>query len=237
MNKIAIILAGGSGTRAGGDMPKQLQKLEERPIFMYSVDAFAAAGVTRIVLVINRQWAEEFHEALNNASIDQSELDIRFCPGGASRPESVMNALGDIRLSGWVSEDATAMVAIHDAARPLITSDVISEGYRTASEHLTAVPVVPVTDTLRHLESNGTSVTVPRSEYRAVQTPQIFDWHLLTTAYNQLSTHPELISQVTDDASVIELLDDQSITLYPGSPSNLKITTPIDFAIAAALLK
>ena len=124
-------------------------------------------------------------------------------------------------------------MAVHDAARPLITPAMITLGWETAMRHNSAVPVVPLADSIRETYPGG-SHAADRAHFRLVQTPQIFNIRLLKSAYGKIDPE-DVPSQLTDDASVIEAID-QSVTLYDGIPENIKITTPIDFIVAEALM-
>ncbi len=117
-------------------------------------------------------------------------------------------------------------MAVHDPARPLATVQMIRARWKAALHTEAVVPVVPVTDSLRQLGDEGSSKAVDRSQFVAVQTPQIFDGKLLMTAYRGMN--PE--TTYTDDASVVEAL--HPISLYPGDPANFKVTLPHDFLIA-----
>ena len=129
-----------------------------------------------------------------------------------------------------VPDDAEGVVGIHDGVRPFPAIDVISNCYATARSQGAVIPVIPVVETVRHLEDND-SRTVSRDEYRLVQTPQTFDIQLLKRAYRQPFT-----PMFTDDASVVEALGEK-IALVDGNRANIKITTPFDLKIAEAILK
>lgn len=129
-----------------------------------------------------------------------------------------------------VPDDEEGVVGFHDGVRPFVSEEVIANCFDTAREEYTAVPVVPVTDTLRHTDSRSErTFTVDRSLYRAVQTPQVFDISLAKQAFNQ----PDRKS-FTDDASVVESLG-ICIKLVDGNKENIKITTPFDLKVAEVL--
>lgn len=142
--------------------------------------------------------------------------------GGETRFHSVKNALERVNTSG--------LVGVHDGVRPFVSQEVIARCYEQAAEKKAVVPVVNVVETVRHLCQGGRSETVPRDEYRLVQTPQVFDAELLLRAYRQPYT-----SDFTDDASVVEALG-EPVWLTEGNRENIKITTPFDLKIAEALL-
>lgn len=144
--------------------------------------------------------------------------------GGSSRVESVRNGLNFLESLGV---DGAAKVFIHDGARPLVTEEMIRTGEAVASEGIGAVPVVPLSDSIRELRDDR-SIAVDRNNYRAVQTPQIFLFKDIRAAYDAVSTED---SSLTDDASVAERFG-MNILTYPGDPRNIKVTNPIDFIIA-----
>lgn len=223
MKKKAIILAGGEGSRAGGDVPKQFQKLIGKPMYLYSMEAFRDEDPQTEILLVCHPGMFDLLD-LQMAEL-AAPLPYTLICGGRSRRESVHHALMEIPA------DEECLVAVHDSARPLADVALIRRGWATALEHSSAVPVVPVTDSLRRLESSGCSKAIDRSEFVAVQTPQIFTSSLLHKAYAQPDS-----PLFTDDASMVEALG-QSVALYQGAPENIKITHPADFAIAEALLK
>ena len=146
------------------------------------------------------------------------------CSGGETRFHSVSNGLS------LIPDNAEGVVGVHDGVRPFPSIDVIARCYETARHQGAVIPVIPVVETVRHLEGDN-SKTVSRDEYRLVQTPQTFDIQLLKCAYRQQFT-----PMFTDDASVVEALGD-TITLVEGNRENIKITTPFDLKIAEAILR
>lgn len=225
MKKVAIILAGGSGQRAGGAIPKQLQTLGDRPVFAWSMKAFLEEYPgTRFILVVNERFRDMFEAGIANMRQSTLPFDCEIVGGGSTRAESVSNALKRL------SPEDDMLIAVHDAARPLVSVDMIRRGWEAARKYDAVVPAIPLTDSIRELDEAGNSRSVPRSYYRAVQTPQVFKAQLLIDSYNQL-TDPD---SVTDDASVVELAGHR-ITLYDGEERNIKITNPKDFLIANVL--
>lgn len=223
-----MILAGGSGTRAGGGIPKQFRKLCGCPVIWHSMHAFKQADPdTRLMLVVHEEWISHLRKILD-AMPQAQHYDYTIVAGGGSRIHSVMNGLALISQDGGYD-----LVAVHDAARPLITPAMITLGWETAMRHNSAVPVVPLADSIRETYPGG-SHAADRAHFRLVQTPQIFNIRLLKSAYGKIDPE-DVPSQLTDDASVIEAID-QSVTLYDGIPENIKITTPIDFIVAEALM-
>ena len=146
--------------------------------------------------------------------------------GGATRFHSVLNGLRTIP-----TDVAEAVVGVHDGVRPFVSPDVIRRCYAEAEQTGTAVPVMPVVETVRHIQADGTSsATIDRSRLRLVQTPQAFSLSLLRRAYEQ-----PYRDAFTDDASVVEALG-HPITLVEGNRENIKLTTPFDLQVAETIL-
>lgn len=211
-----VIVAAGSGSRFGGDMPKQFRALAGRPLLMHTVDAFRAAlPDSDIVLVLSADATDLWYSLCRAAGF----VSPRVVTGGDSRWRSVKNALESI--------ESTDIVLVHDGARPLVDAATIHAVIKGVRESGTAVPVVPVTDSLRRAD---TDQAVDRSPFRAVQTPQGFDYALLNEAYSR-PYRPEF----TDDASVVESIGHR-IAMTEGSPCNIKVTYPMDIAVAEAIM-
>ena len=219
MKKYVIIVAGGSGKRMGTDVPKQFLVLAGKPVLMHTIDAFVKYDNQIQVLLV----LPDAHQAYWQDLCKQYAFDkpVTLVSGGAERFFSVQNAMQ------LVPNDA--LVAVHDGVRPLVDVATIQKAFASALAHGSGVPVVPETDSLRMVTESGNK-SVDRSLYYRVQTPQVFQSNVIKEAYNQ-----EYKSFFTDDASVYESLG-YGITLTPGSPSNLKITTPVDLKWATILL-
>lgn len=218
-----IIVAGGRGTRMGTDVPKQFLPIGGKPVLMHTIERFYdydhAIG---IIVVLPKDQQPTWQTLCERHGFT---IPHRVAYGGATRFESSRNGLA------LIPDDEEGVVGFHDGVRPFVSNEVISDCYETAREEYTAVPVVPVTDTLRHVDSRTTrTFTVDRSLYRAVQTPQVFDIALAKQAFNQ----PDR-KTFTDDASVVESLG-VSINTVDGNKENIKITTPFDLKVAKALL-
>lgn len=221
MRKYAVIVAGGSGIRMGGGVPKQFRSLCGRPVLWWSMKAFHNENPdTDLILVLPEPFIS-FWADLFNSLPDEDRFPHLTTAGGNTRSDSVVNGLS------LVEDDA--LVAIHDGARPLVSADIISKGWETALKEATAVPVVPVTDSLRKIAGTE-SEAADRSKFVAVQTPQVFNAGLLKKAYGHAAGR-----SFTDDASVVENYG-HKITLYEGSPDNMKVTNPKDLAIAEILM-
>ena len=220
MRTIAIIVAGGSGTRFGAELPKQFLELGGKPVLMRTISAFGGGFSDVIVTLPEGQMAlwRELCERYGFA------VPHRVVAGGETRWHSVKNALDSI---GDIS--GVDIIAVHDGVRPLVTAEVISRTVDAARRDGAAIPVVMLNDSVRQVEK-GASHALDRSTLRAVQTPQVFDARVLMAAYGQ-----PFESTFTDDASVVERAG-HSVTLVEGDPQNLKITRPMDLALAEYLL-
>lgn len=224
MKKYAVIVAGGDGNRAGGSVPKQFQLLGGIPMLWWSVRAFYEEDQdTKIILVLHPGFFDDWDIMHSELPDEDKRINVHISCGGRSRLESVRNGLMS------VPEDEEGLVAIHDAARPLVTRELIARGWEAAQRYGAAVPVTAMTDSIRHIEGEG-SEAVARKDYVKVQTPQVFDAALLKSAYD-LQLNPDM----TDDASVVEAAG-HKISLFEGSPYNMKVTDPLDIKIADLIL-
>ena len=218
MNAV-IIVAGGKGLRMGGDIPKQFLPVGGKPILMRTIDRFLEydAGM-QVVLVLPESQQDYWRSLCEQYHFVQP---YTLANGGETRFHSVKNGLAK------VAPDAT-LIGVHDGVRPFVSLETIRATYDEATRSEAVVPVVEVVETVRHL-ADGKSVTVPRSDYRLVQTPQVFSASLLRAAYEQPYT-----DFFTDDASVVERFG-HAVTLVPGNRENIKITTPFDLRVAEVL--
>lgn len=218
-----IIVAGGRGTRMGSDLPKQFLSVGGKPVLMRTIERFYEYSNDLNIIVVLPKDQQDYWKGLcekHNFTIPHKIAD-----GGASRFESSKNGLAH------VPDDEEGVVAFHDGVRPFVSTDVIDRCFEMAHEEYTAVPVIPVTDTLRHVDSRTKNTfTVDRNLFRAVQTPQVFDISLAKQAFNQ----PER-KGFTDDASVIESLG-VNVNTVEGNKENIKITTPFDLKVAEILI-
>ena len=214
-----IIVAGGSGSRLGGPLPKQFRMLGSLPVLGHAINAFARTLHSTQIVVVLPEGQIDFWKNL------AARFDIakHTCTaGGPQRFHSVRNGLSALPRT-------VALIAVHDGVRPLVSSDLILKAVECAAAHGTAIPVVEAVDSLRQLTPDG-SHPIDRNTLRIVQTPQVFDAELLRRAY-ELDYSPDF----TDDASVVERAG-HAVTLCHGERGNLKITTADDLPIAEAIL-
>jgi 2-C-methyl-D-erythritol 4-phosphate cytidylyltransferase len=224
---VGVVLAGGVGTRMGGTVPKQLLELAGRPVLAHAVAAFELSPVVDEVLVVMAPGLTGAAEAL---VADEGFRKVRqVLDGGTTRSDSTWNALEALG-------DTDGNVLLHDAARPLVPQELLRACVVALETFEAVVPVVPATDTVVAVEG-GTVVDTPdRSRLGHSQTPQGFRTATVRRAYELARTDPAFTA--TDDCSVVRrYLPDVVVHVVPGSPRNLKITTPLDLALADLLLR
>ena len=220
MKYYAIIVAGGSGARMQSAVPKQFLLLNGLPVLMYTIQAFRQSSVIPdIVLVLPASYHNYWQQLCTDHGFNIPHLLVA---GGETRFHSVKNGLDQI-------PDNNALIAVHDAVRPLTSQHIIETSYHHAEKHGNAVTAVKSRDSVRQL-INHTSVSLLRDQVYLVQTPQTFKASLLRKAYEQPYNE-----KFTDDASVVEQYGIE-IQLTEGDHQNIKITFPEDIAIAELLL-
>ena len=225
-----IIVAGGTGTRMGGNMPKQFLLLAHKPVMVYTVEAFLRFdAAAEIVVVMYAAAMPQWMEILEAHFSAADRARIRTCVGGDERTDSVHRGLLLLQAEVWQTPADGQWVAIHDAVRPFVHHQMLQQAFDTANAHGSAVCAVPVKASLRVITPTG-SHAVERSVYREVQTPQIFPFAELLQCYN---TRPH--NRFTDDASLYESFG-YAVTLCEGSYDNIKLTTPEDIYIGEQLL-
>jgi len=219
MKKQLIIVAGGTGARMGGNIPKQLLELNEKPILMRTIEQFRLFDKNiKTMVVIPKDLFEAWKELCTKHHFT---IPHTLIAGGFSRFHSVKNALAECEDEG--------IIIVHDGVRPFVSQELIQRCVEIAEQGNAVVPVIEPIDSLRQIKDDK-NFSVARTDYRNVQTPQIFDAKLLHEAYKA-----PYMPSFTDDASVMEHAG-HHITLVEGSRINIKITTPEDLQIAEALL-
>jgi len=219
MQKVIVIVAGGSGTRMNSELPKQFIEINGLPILMHTISQFHLYDASMdIRLVLPKSQIDFWNEMQPYYNF---EIPCKVYEGGSTRFDSVKNGLDEI--------DDDSLVAVHDGVRPFVSIETIDKGFQLAADKGTAIPVISVQETLRHL-SEEQSTTVNREDFKLVQTPQIFNSAILNEAYKQ-----PFSPKFTDDASVVESLG-YAIHLYNGNRENIKITTQVDLLVAKAYI-
>lgn len=211
---VAIVVSAGSGSRMKAD--KTFLMLLDKPLIAWPLCVLQECKlIDEIVLVLQREKVQKGRELVDEYKLDKVKA---ICPGGELRQDSVKAGLNQIAGCEWV--------VIHDGARPHLTQKLICDGLEAARQTGAAVAAVPVNDTIKLCGSGDlVKVTLDRGTLRAVQTPQIFRFDIIKSAYNAARV------QVTDDSSLVEKAGFK-VKLYPGDLNNIKITTPEDIALA-----
>jgi 2-C-methyl-D-erythritol 4-phosphate cytidylyltransferase len=208
LSVVGIVPAGGSGERLGADGPKAFVLLGGRPLLEWSLEALGPA-CDRIVVAVPAGFEEGPDRVV----------------GGASRSESVRNALA-------AAPEATLAV-VHDAARPLVTTDLVRRCIDAVHDVDGAIAAAPVTDTVKEVdEDSRVTRTLDRSRLWAIQTPQVFQADVLRRS---LEAPPETLARATDDAALVEAAGGR-VVVVEAPPENIKITGPVDLRVAEALL-
>jgi 2-C-methyl-D-erythritol 4-phosphate cytidylyltransferase len=221
MKNYAIIVAGGSGKRMGSSVPKQFLEVNGLPLIMHTLLLFYRFDEKiKVIVVLPSSYINIWEELCTAHSFG---FEHTVAEGGPTRYHSVKSGLK------YITDDRS-LVAVHDAVRPLVSMEVISNVYRDAHHYGNAVPVIPVRDSVRE-RSGPDNRPVDRNKLFLVQTPQCFKTSILKKAYLQ-NYHEEF----TDDATLVEY-DGEQIHLVDGNSENIKITKPSDLLIAEVMLK
>ena len=227
----AIVLAAGRGSRMKSKIQKQYLLLKGKPVLYYSLKAFEESFIDEIILVTGEEEIEycrkEIVEKYGFTKVSH------IVTGGKERYHSVFCGLQALTDCDYVF--------IHDGARPFVTEQILERAYETVQKEHACGVGMPVKDTIKLADENGFAKETPRRDLLwMIQTPQVFSYALVKTAYASfLEREQELLAQgikMTDDAMVVETFTDTGIRLVEGSYENIKITTPEDLRIAEALL-
>lgn len=213
-----IIVAGGSGTRMGADLPKQFIELNGLPILMHTLQHLHEMDATMQLVLVLPESQMDFWEQL--CCKHNWRVPHLLANGGATRFLSVQSGLALAQGK---------LVGVHDGVRPFVSRDVVQACFKAAESNGAAIPVVPIIQSLRRLE-NGESKAADRNEYRAVQTPQCFRTELLKKAFAS-AEHTDY----SDDATVVEA-SGHPISMVEGNNENIKITSPIDLELGQLII-
>lgn len=215
-----VIVAGGTGSRMGGNLPKQFMLLDGQPILAHTINNFAEAlPDSEIVVVLPADYIDFWNDYARRFIVAAH----RTATGGAERFHSVANGIAAL-------SQACELIAVQDGVRPLASHECIRRIVRHAAEKGSAIPVVRAVDSFRKVAADGSSQPVDRTMLRVVQTPQVFRAEILRKAYER-----PYEPAYTDDATVVEA-SGISVDLVEGESLNLKITTHDDLAIAESIL-
>lgn len=220
---IAIIVAAGSGSRFGTEKPKQFAELLGKPLIIHTLERFEACpAVDEIVLVLSEEGCAEFQISDLKFQIPKLKTTVI---GGATRAESVKNGLDSLEAAN------DAIVAVHDGARPLVTSGEIAAVIAKAAETGAACLVTPVNDTIKTIRGGEIAGTLDRDKLRRALTPQAFKVEVLRRAFEL----GDVSEAVTDECYLVEKLG-HPIAIVEGSARNIKVTTREDLIFVEAIL-
>lgn len=219
MSVTAILLCAGKGERLAAGVEKALVPLAGRPLFTWALEALERAPVIEHIVVVGP--VKRMKEALAATGLAPRKVSA-WGEGGRERQDSVARGLSAL-------PETSTVVAIHDAARALVTPELIARVVGDAIQHGAAIAALPLADTLKRATLGTIETTVPRQGLWCAQTPQVFrrDWIV--------AAHAAASRQATDDAALVEALGHR-VHVTPGEPLNLKITTPQDLELAEAWL-
>ena len=219
MDKYAVIVAGGTGSRMENEMPKQFLLLQGKPVLYYTLDTFTKAYPDlQIILVLPEEHVAKGQEIID-AWFDSHRIKVTV--GGRTRFHSVQNGLKLV--------DKESIVFVHDAVRCLASVDLIKRCYEAAIELGSAIPVVACKDSVR-IVNGEENEALERSNLRLIQTPQTFHSGILLPAFNI-----DYKDKFTDEATVVEAFG-LKVQLVAGEEDNIKITRPVDLLLAEAIM-
>ena len=223
---VAIVVAGGKGTRFGGNRPKQFLELNAIPIIVHTLRQFERSKqIDTVVIVLPPAEMAAFQSLPDRFDLKKV---VRVVAGGETRAQSVQKGLAAI--------EEAEVVAVHDGVRPLVTADEIDRVVIAAAVNGAAVLVAEVAETIKEIENNRIARTLPRDKLRRALTPQCFRFDLLERAYEGLAEIEASGIEVTDDSFLVERLG-VDVVAISGSARNIKITNEEDLAVAEILLK
>lgn len=220
----AIIPAAGLGKRFGAQLPKSLIDFGGKPLIVHSLQIFSrCALVGSIILVVPAAFEREFQAVVKKWKLNKV---CRIVTGGATRSASVYRGL-------CASDDDTQILVVHDAARPLVSGDLITRCIKTCQRYGAVVAAVPVKSTIKRVSLKTATVleTLKRKELWEIQTPQVFKRSLLCEAYQKARRQ-----NVTDCASLIEQIG-KKVKVVMGDYKNIKVTTKEDLSIVKILAR
>ena len=223
-----LVVAAGSGQRAGGGIPKQFRPIGGMPVLARTLKAFCDFGFKSIIPVIGDQQDAAFYQAIQFLTAEQRAQISAPVIGGASRQQSVLQGLKALQAS------QPQYVLIHDGARAFTPASLIEGVAAALNQHTGVIPALAIIDTVKQVTPSGQIVsTLDRATLRTVQTPQGFKYQTILAAHQAATDHN--IQNLTDDASVAEWAG-QQVFVIDGAPENIKITTPEDFAAAERMI-
>lgn len=228
-----VILAGGIGSRMGGDKPKQYLNIKEKPIIIYTIEKFfTCPKFEKVIVLCPAQWTQHTKNLIKK-HIAPAEEKVVVIEGGSTRNETIMNAIAFIEAEGNLDENT--IIVTHDSVRPFVTHRIIEENIKACEVFDACDTVIPATDTIVEAENGETISAIPnRSIMYQGQTPQSFKALKLKNMYSSLSAEEK---DILTDAAKIFVLKGEKVALVDGETFNIKITYPYDLRIAKSLLE
>jgi 2-C-methyl-D-erythritol 4-phosphate cytidylyltransferase/2-C-methyl-D-erythritol 2,4-cyclodiphosphate synthase len=225
---VAIIPAAGSGSRFGGQTPKQFVEIAGAPVIVHTLRRFdACRDIDGIIVALHPSEIDAFEQRLKSYGLQKT---VRLVSGGAERSDSIRTALEAVKV--WHPE----LVAVHDAVRPFVTPEQISAVLLRAAEIGAAILALPSTDTIKEVDNGLIQRTIDRRRIWRAQTPQAFRYELLLRANSEARAAGLPPAITTDDSLLVESIG-VSVAVVEGSPNNIKITTPEDLVLAEKLFE
>ncbi len=228
-----VVLAGGVGSRMGGDKPKQYLNIKGKPIIIYTIEKFfTCPDFEKVIVLCPAQWVEHTKDLIKK-HIAPAKDKVVVCEGGDTRNETIMNAISYIEKNGVLDDDT--IIVTHDSVRPFVTHRIIQENIEACRKYDACDTVIPATDTIVESENGKTITQIPnRSFMYQGQTPQSFKAKKLKELYNSLTDSEK---EILTDAAKIFVLKGEDVALVEGETFNIKITYPYDLRVAKSLLE
>lgn len=228
-----VILAGGIGSRMGGDKPKQYLSVKGKPIIIYTIEKFfSVPEFEKIIVLCPKKWVEHTKNLIEKHIAPAADR-VAVIEGGETRNETIMNAIKFIEAEGNLNDDT--IIVTHDSVRPFVTHRIITENIAAAKAYGACDTVVPATDTIVEARDNKTITYIPdRSKMYQGQTPQSFNAMKLKNMYYSLTDDEKAI---LTDAAKIFVIKGEKVALVQGETYNMKITYPYDLRVAKSLLE
>jgi 2-C-methyl-D-erythritol 4-phosphate cytidylyltransferase len=228
-----VILAGGVGSRMGGEKPKQYLNLKGKPIIVYTIEKFfTCPQFEKVIVLCPAQWVEHTRNLIAKHLAPAGDR-IAVIEGGETRNETIMNAVKFIEAEGNLNDDT--VIVTHDSVRPFVTHRIIEENIAACEKFDACDTVIPATDTIVESQNGEIISNIPdRSKMYQGQTPQSFKATKLKALYESLSAEEK---DILTDACKIYVLKGEEVALVDGETFNIKITYPYDLRIAKSLLE
>ena len=233
----AIVLAAGQGKRMHSKVQKQFLEIQGYPVLYYSLRCFQESPLIQDIILVTGEESISYCKEEIVQKYHFTKVNI-ITSGGAERYLSVGRALQLIADGRLKVPNEHGYVFIHDGARPFLTEKILEDTYAAAVQYQACVAAVQSKDTVKIVDENQFAVNTPVRKYVwIVQTPQVFETALIRHAYFKLMENEENETGITDDAMVVERMENCAVKLVEGSYENIKITTPEDLILAESLIK